>query len=140
MTTFILLFAALTAPEEYAATVVRVIDGDGIVVKFSDADKPWTKLFQVQSVRLIADPKVGIDAPEIKDKRPAINALALVSKANVERLCPPGSIVILRYPGRDKFGGRITAVVMAGGVNVGRDQLDRKLAKPFNPQKAKEKW
>lgn len=140
MTYAVLLFAALTTPQEYAVTVVRVLDGDGIVVRFPDADQPWAKIFQTQSVRLIADPKTGLDAPEMHDRRPHVKALAVVSKANVERMCPPGSVVILTYPGMDKYGGRITAVVTARGVNVGQEQLKAGLAKPFDPRHKKESW
>lgn len=91
----------------YAATVLRIIDGDTLAV---DIDLGVSVHFRT-SIRLL-----GIDAPErFTETGPAATAY-------LTELAPAGTPVVLRTVKVDKYGGRYDAVV------IRPDGLDLSLA------------
>ncbi|MGQ0617864.1 MAG: thermonuclease family protein [Acidimicrobiia bacterium] len=74
------------------ATVVRVVDGDTVVVRLAGTD---------ETVRLI-----GIDTPETKDPGAPVECFGPEAAAGLERLLPPGAAVRLERDAeaRDRFG------------------------------------
>lgn len=74
----------------YRATVVRIIDGDTIVV---DIDLGFNVVLHKQHIRLY-----NIEAPEVRGEE---REQGLVSKAALENMIPPGSTVYIQtYKGR----------------------------------------
>lgn len=142
----LLLFAALTGPVEqkwkdFEATIIATIDGDSVGIEFPRADKDWTDLFRQRSVRIMAriDEKgngVGIDTPEMKDRRPDIRARAIAAKIRMAQLCPVNSKCVIRIVDvsnpDDKYGGRIDALLFVNGVNVGAQMVHEGHAKEWN--------
>lgn len=94
----------------YEAEIVRIIDGDSIVV---DIDLGFNTWLRNQSIRLY-----GIDTPEIRTKDLDEKAHGLMAKQFVEGLIKPGDEVILRtvYDKEEKFG-RILGIFMLKGGN-----------------------
>lgn len=74
------------------ATVVRVVDGDTVVVRLAGTE---------ETVRLI-----GIDTPETKDPGAPVECFGPEATAGLERLLPPGAPVRLERDAeaRDRFG------------------------------------
>lgn len=81
---------------QYVAEVVRVVDGDTIVLDIDLGMNTWQKN---QFVRIY-----GVNTPEVRgDER----ELGLKAKAYVESLFTPGDVVILNsleYNANDKYG------------------------------------
>jgi len=97
---------------EYAAEVIRVIDGDTVEV-FIEKDVGFDVVVRFKKqVRM-----TGIDAPE---KSGATAAAGLASKALVQSLLPPGTSIIMRTEKPDateKFG-RFLATIWLNGENL----------------------
>jgi endonuclease YncB( thermonuclease family) len=106
-----------------AATVVRVVDGDTVRVRLLD---PMPDLFKYQSIRLR-----HCDTPELRDKRPEMAALARDAREFVKARIAPGMRLTLSDVGRDKYGGRLVAVINVEGADLCRSLLDAGLAVPY---------
>jgi micrococcal nuclease len=89
--------AEATADYE-AGTVVRVIDGDTLVINFDDAD---------QTVRLL-----NVDTPETKHPDKPVECLGLEATQKLESLTPPGTKVALDFDieRTDKYDRVLAAV------------------------------
>lgn len=95
---------------EYAATVIRVLDGDTAVFRLV---KTFTQeidfgFFIHDSMALTKSTELsfrffGINCPEIHSTDPALKARGLKAKAEVERLCSLGPLRLLSYK-PDKYG------------------------------------
>ena len=129
---FLLLFAALwlaspvRAGEADATThgaVVKIYDGDTITVALPELP-PW--LGKEMGVRVL-----GVDTPEMKDKRPEIKALAIQARDLVRSMCPIDSEVVLSDIEPGKYF-RIVARVTCKGGDIGRALLDAGLAHPYD--------
>jgi micrococcal nuclease len=114
---------AREAGPEMDAKVVNVVDGDTIKVKLMGR---MPQYFRAQSVRLR-----HCDAPEMRDKRPAMAALAREAKEFVEDRVHPGMRLTLRDIGRDKYGGRILADITVGREDLCRALIRAGLALPY---------
>lgn len=122
----VLIHAPCAYPEDLAAAVVKVVDGDTIKVSLSG---PMPELFRVQSVRLR-----GCDTPEKKDKRPEVAALARMATDFTASFFSPGDPITLYDVDYDKYGGRILAHVYVGGQDLCAALIshDPPLAKPYS--------
>src|SRR6185436_4825604 len=100
------------------AVIVRVIDGDTVVVHL---DLGWHTWRHDEHVRLN-----GIDAPERTD--PVRWAEA---KAFVERLLPAGTEVLLVSEKLEKYGRALGRILLRDGQDVGQEVLKAGLAKPY---------
>lgn len=109
-----------------SAKVVRVHDGDTIIVSVSD----WPPVVGDQiAVRLF-----GFDAPEIHDTRPSIRAIADKARLRMVELCKNGvTLVDLR---RDKYF-RLLASLHVGPVDLASVLKNEGLVRPYTGEGAK---
>ena len=89
----------------YKAQVVRVIDGDTVVLNIDLG----FKIYHVMSCRL-----AGVNAPELNSKDEAVKLAAVASKEYLMSLLPVGEWVEIVSRKLDKYG---RAVVWIDGVN-----------------------
>lgn len=122
---------ALTTP--YTWQVVRVIDGDTVVVK-----TPWIppELGDTMSIRIY-----GIDTPEKswRAKCDAERALSAEATQFVIELLENNSyeIVLVKW---DKFGGRILGDFIIDGARMADLLLEQGLAQPYTGSGTKPTW
>lgn len=80
----------------------------------------------------------GIDCPEMRDKDPKIKELAQQAKQYTVMRLREGKIIWLKNIQRDKYF-RILADVEIDGKDLGKELLERSLAKPYDGG-TKEEW
>ena len=128
------LFTATAAhANPYDYKVVRVIDGDTVVV-----EAPWVpvELKQEIAIRIL-----GIDTPE-KGGRAACPAEAeLGAKATefAKATIQPGQVVQVNLIQWDKFGGRVNGTIFVNGKDFAQMQIEKGLARPYQGEK-KQSW
>jgi len=100
----------------YTAKVVRVIDGDTVVVDIDLGFDCWLKN---QHVRLY-----GINAPESRTKNLEEKARGIKSKEYLRSIIIPGDTIILKTF-LDKLGkfGRVLGVLYFRGMNLNEDMV-----------------
>ncbi len=116
----------------YAATVVRIVDGDTI---YFDVDLGFFIRMTI-NVRLN-----GINAPEIRgpEREAGLKAKAFVSDA-----VPPGTMVIVDTYKAEKYGRYLANVwykpgaqsreeILAGGRLLNQELVEKGLAEPYRP-------
>jgi micrococcal nuclease len=104
------------------AEVLRVVDGDTLTVRA----KIWIGQELTTNVRLS-----GVNAPELSGTCDAERALAEQARRFLtERV--EGRAVTLRNIARDKFGGRVVAVVEDGAGDLTTALLAARLAVPYD--------
>jgi len=119
MIRIVLLIVALTAclAQDLSGPVVRVIDGDTIVVELDG---------QNERVRYI-----GIDTPEMNDERPTIRRVASAAKAANARLVAGRRVRLeLDAERRDRYG-RLLAYVWVGDTMVNEALVRAGYAVPY---------
>ena len=115
---------------QYAATVLRVIDGDTIDVNL---DLGFRVRFETQ-LRF-----KGVNTPEL---RGPTRAAGMTSKAYVEQAVPPGTLIIVNTYKVEKYGRYLAEVLYAQGAktrdeilanarNLNHELLEHGLAVPF---------
>ena len=97
----------------YKAQVVRVIDGDTVILNIDLG----FKIFHVMSCRLS-----GVNAPELNDKDEETKFYAIKSKEFLMLILPVGKIITIESKKLDKYG---RALVWIDGVN---DEVNEYLA------------
>ena len=116
-----------------SAEVVRVIDGDTVVV---DAQVWPQVVIAGASIRVL-----GIDTPELHGKCDAEKAMAKEAKAMMADAFPPSTQVQLLGVKPDKYGGRFNArVLRADGQSWQELLFDVDLAAPYDGQGPKRDW
>lgn len=108
----------------FGGKVIRVHDGDTLIVQGADT---WPEWWQVVAIRLL-----GIDAPELHDKRKELADLADKARLALSGLLPLGSRVTFNQVHPDKYGGRLLAVPFFAGVNCCEELLKLGLARPYD--------
>jgi micrococcal nuclease len=104
------------------AELIRIIDGDTLEVRALI----WLDQHVVTRVRLR-----GVDAPEIDPRCPEENRRAAAATGALRELLS-GRPLHLTDIGRDKFGGRVVARVIAGAAgDVGEAMLAAGHARPY---------
>ena len=116
--------------DDVLAVVVRVIDGDSLVV---DIPSFPPVIGSKITVRI-----AGCDTPELRDKRPEIKALAQSARAFTAGMAPPGSVVWLRDIRRDKYF-RLLARVETECGDIAGGLLELGFAVPYGGGK-KRAW
>lgn len=105
-------------PQRQHARIVRVIDGDTVVVKLPGGGKPRVRL-------------IGIDTPELSGPQ---ECGSLRAKQAARKLMPKGKRVLLvsdtKQPNKDRYG-RLLRYVHRNGKDVNRAQVARGWAKVF---------
>ena len=111
------------------AKVIRVIDGDTIVVNA----QIWLKQTVETSVRLR-----DIDAPELRGGCKEEKELAIKAKEFVEEAT--GELVTLKNVGFGKFAGRVLAdVILSNGKDLAELLLENNLARLYQGDK-RQSW
>jgi endonuclease YncB( thermonuclease family) len=103
------------------ATLVRVIDGDTLLVRA----RVWLDLEVVTRVRLR-----GVNAPELRSRDEAERDRAEAARAYVTALVE-GAPLVLTAIGQDKYGGRVVASVTAAGEDLAAALLAEGHARPL---------
>jgi endonuclease YncB( thermonuclease family) len=112
-------------PGPVEAEVIRVIDGDTIVVRA----KLWPNLLAETHVRL-----AGVDAPELNGHCDAERERAEQARAFVESRLEHAAIRLFDVR-TDKYGGRVLARVEADGRDLADQLLAAGLARPYHGRK-----
>ena len=119
-----ILFASLAyANERIEVELVRVVDGDTIIVNISG----WPDIVGYEIGVRVA----GCDTPELRDKRYDIKAKAYQAKETLTLLLSTARCVELRNIERGKYF-RLVADVIADGANVASILIDSGLAHPYD--------
>ena len=119
--------AAAPTGQTYTATVVRVVDGDSVVV----AIPAWAATpFGTISVRI-----AGIDTPESR-KPPAKCAAEVVlgkaASAFAKGLVKPGDAVVVTYQGLDKYARVDGALTLPDGRDWAAVMLGNGMARAYD--------
>jgi micrococcal nuclease len=112
----------------YKAKVVRIIDGDSIVL---DVDLGFNMKLVNGNFRLF-----GIDAPEIRTKDLEEKEMGLQSKIRLEELCPVGSEILIKtVKSQDKYGRYLVRLYPKGFhlPSINEILLKEKLAEVYTP-------
>lgn len=104
-----------------SATLVRVIDGDTLLVRA----RVWLDLEVVTRVRLR-----GVNAPELRARDGEERVRAAAARAFVAGLAE-GAPLTLTEIGQDKYGGRVVARVAVDGADLGAALLAGGHARPM---------
>jgi len=116
-------FARGRIVEQVEAQLIRVIDGDTIVVSIQE----FCPLFGEEiGVRIR-----GIDAPELRSSDCRVRALAVKAKQLVSKLMDSAKVIELRDLERGKYF-RLIADVYVDGVNVSKVLLEQGVALPYD--------
>ena len=126
----VLAVAAPATAQTVPADIVRVIDGDTVVV---DAH-PWPGWTLRVSVRL-----AGIDAPEKRSRCAAEAAGAARAEARLVELLARGPLVLVD-PVHGRFAGRVVPALRVGVLDLGQVLLDEGLARPYSGRGPRESW
>lgn len=103
----------------YKAKVVRVIDGDTIVVDLDLGLSMWSKNLTLRFM--------GLNAPEITGKE---KPLGLEVKKFLSEKLPVGKdIIVNTYKDKDDKYGRLLATVFDGDINLNETMLEKGLVK-----------
>lgn len=114
-----------------SAVVVNVHDGDTLTVRVPE----WPEIIRVMPVRL-----PGLDAPELADPRPDIQALAILARDWLRSRLPKGTIVTLSRFGKEKYFRllcHVGAEIDGETRDVGEELLRRGLARPYTGRNPK---
>ena len=118
------LLAREPLPGPVPATVLRVIDGDSLVVRATI----WLGQELETTVRLL-----GVDTPELRGDCGQERSLATRSRAFTAGLAATGAEISLSDIQLGKFAGRVLArVETAGGVDIGQALIDAGLARIYS--------
>ncbi len=110
-------------PGPVPATVLRVIDGDSLVVRVTI----WLGQKLETTVRLL-----GVDTPELRGACGEERNLATRSRAFTADLAEIGAEISLNDIQLGKFAGRVLArAVTAGGVDIGEALVAAGLARAY---------
>lgn len=119
--------ASVSAPHHeggsFAGTVLRIHDGDTLIVQ---GPSEWPEWWRVIAVRLL-----GIDAPELHDHRPELAAKALESSLALAGMVQASGLVLFNDVKPDKYGGRILGVPIVSGKNCCEEMLALGLARVY---------
>lgn len=101
----------------YAATVVRVIDGDTVVFEvplWYDPELTLKKPFRLH----------GINSPEVHSTNPDERKAGQAAMTFLATLLPTGYQVTVTSEGHDKFGRGLVSVKLPDGSDVGKLMID----------------
>jgi len=111
-------------PGPIPARVIRVVDGDTILVRA----RIWLGQDVETNVRLS-----GIDTPEKRGKCDAERQAAMQAEAFTIRRAAPDTLVSLHDVIADKYGKRVVArIVAANGEDLGAALIAARLARPYD--------
>lgn len=111
---------AETMPGPFQARVLRVIDGDTLIVQVG----LWFGQSIIEHIRIF-----GIDAPELRGRCPSETEAAKSARQYLAGLVASGPVE-LRDVRREKYG-RALASVTAGGIDISSRMIEAGHARPY---------
>ena len=108
---------------EYNCKIVRVIDGDSIVV---DIDLGFGLWIHGESIRLF-----GVDCPECRSRDPEEKAAGLAAKDFVKRLLHDGGTYTLTTKEKGKFGRYLGTIYLTEETSINDALIKERLAVPY---------
>jgi len=111
---------------EYNCKIVRVIDGDSIVV---DIDLGFGLWIHGESIRLF-----GVDCPECRSRDPKEKAAGLAAKTFVKGLLHDGGTYTLTTKEKGKFGRYLGVIMLSDKTSVNAALVSEHLAVPYYGQ------
>ena len=115
---------------EYNCKIVRVIDGDSIVV---DIDLGFGLWIHGESIRLF-----GVDCPECRSRDPKEKAAGLAAKDFVKGLLHDGGTYTLTTKEKGKFGRYLGVIMLSDKTSVNAALVTEHLAVPYHGQNKQE--
>jgi len=111
---------------EYNCKIVRVIDGDSIIL---DIDLGFSHWIHNESIRLY-----GIDTPECRTRDAEEKAAGLLAKAFVEDALHVGGTYTLTTREKGKFGRYLGVIMLSGKTSINAALVSEHLAVPYMGQ------
>jgi micrococcal nuclease len=108
---------------EYNCKIVRVTDGDSIVV---DIDLGFSHFIHNESIRLY-----GIDTPECRTRDAEEKAAGLLAKEFVEDALHVGGIYRLQTKEKGKFGRYLGTIYLTDDTSINAALVKERLAVPY---------
>ena len=115
---------------EYNCKIVRVIDGDSIIV---DIDLGFGLWIHGESIRLF-----GVDCPECRSRDPKEKAAGLAAKTFVKGLLHDGGTYTLTTKEKGKFGRYLGVIMLSDKTSVNAALVTEHLAVPYHGQSKQE--
>jgi len=115
---------------EYNCKIVRVIDGDSILV---DIDLGFDTWRCGESIRLF-----GVDCPECRSRDPKEKAAGLAAKEFVKGLLHDGGTYTLTTKEKGKFGRYLGVIMLSDKTSVNAALVSEHLAVPYHGQNKQE--
>jgi micrococcal nuclease len=115
---------------EYNCKIVRVIDGDSIIV---DIDLGFGLWIHGESIRLF-----GVDCPECRSRDKEEKAAGLAAKNFVKGLLHDGGTYTLTTKEKGKFGRYLGVIMLSDKTSVNAALVTEHLAVPYHGQSKKE--
>jgi len=115
---------------EYNCKIVRIIDGDSILV---DIDLGFGTWRCGESIRLF-----GVDCPECRSRDPKEKAAGLAAKEFVKGLLHDGGTYTLTTKEKGKFGRYLGVIMLSDKTSVNAALVSEHLAVPYHGQNKQE--
>lgn len=116
----------------YNANLVRIIDGDSVIVDIDLGFNMWIKNVSVRLFR--------VDTPEIRTKNDIEKIAGYLAKARVEQLLSDGKLQITTIlDEKDKFGRILGVVYNSDGDIINEILVEERLGIPFLGQPVEER-
>jgi micrococcal nuclease len=111
---------------EYNCKIVRVIDGDSIIL---DIDLGFSHWIHNESIRLY-----GIDTPECRTRDAEEKAAGLLAKEFVEEALHVGGTYTLTTREKGKFGRYLGVIMLSDKTSINAALVSEHLAVPYYGQ------
>ena len=108
---------------EYNCKIVRVIDGDSIIL---DIDLGFSHWIHGESIRLY-----GVDCPECRSRDKEEKAAGLAAKDFVKRLLHDGGTYTLTTREKGKFGRYLGTIYLTEETSINDALIKERLAVPY---------
>ena len=108
---------------EYNCKIVRVIDGDSIII---DIDLGFSHWIHNESIRLY-----GIDTPECRTRDAEEKAAGLLAKGFVEDALHVGGTYTLTTKEKGKFGRYLGTIYLTDKTSINAALVKERLAVPY---------
>jgi endonuclease YncB( thermonuclease family) len=111
---------------EYNCKIVRVIDGDSIII---DIDLGFSHWIHGESIRLY-----GVDTPECRTRDAEEKAAGLLAKEFVEEALHVGETYTLTTKEKGKFGRYLGVIMLSDKTSINAALVSEHLAVPYYGQ------
>jgi micrococcal nuclease len=115
---------------DYRCKIVRVIDGDSILV---DIDLGFNHWIHGESIRLF-----GVDCPECRSRDKDEKAAGLAAKDYVKGLLHDGGTYTLTTKEKGKFGRYLGVIKLEDGTSINGELVKENLAVAYHGQNKSE--